>query len=126
MTMAYQRQEGFRFVFSPPIQALLEVMRVNGDTVEMEQSGNALILDVSLKGAKIAIPMDLPMYERNVDISLTFEINPGNSVRVKGYPIWKSKSFSDYQYGIQFTAGTYVQDGLLQEIKEYAKRQKHR
>lgn len=121
MAMTYQRQEGFRYAFTPPLQTTVELMVLNGDTYEIEQGASGLILDISLKGAKIAIPMDLPIENHRVNLALTFEMNHGSPFKVKGHPIWKNRTIRDYQYGILFDPASYSPDSLLQEIKFFAK-----
>jgi len=115
--MVYKRQEGFRFVFDPPINGIYKVMKINN--VEISSSYEVMsIIDISPKGAKLEIDLDF-LYS-NTTISIAFKLNK-KGIHLTGQTVWKKGYAGRVFYGIKFNENSYSETELLKEIKSYSK-----
>lgn len=114
---AYKRQEGFRLSFKESLPCTFTILKIQGRDVESKK-GSIHIINISLKGAKIISPLDLPI--PNTHILLDFVIME-ERISLSGELIWKKNSYNGYMYGVTFDSKTYSVEQLLTGLKNYVK-----
>lgn len=116
--MQYKREEGFRYVFGEPLLAEFSIEHIDGKSTN-SKPGNAKIIDISPKGAKITSKLQIPM-EKGITISLSFTLNEKKFMIISDI-VWRKELFGEYQYGLESKMTNEEQNHLVNELKIYAK-----
>lgn len=118
--MRYKREEAFRFDFSEPIKAFFRINELNGKHVDSSE-GQAKMIDLSMRGMKIATPLDIRISRENhVGVFIHFTLN-GHEYMVQGDIIWKKVHADEYYYGIHFEMDNDMQGTLVADLKAMRK-----
>jgi PilZ domain len=119
--MRYKRDEAFRFEFGVPLPIVFHIDEINGSATN-SSDGKAKMLDLSLKGMKIATFLSLPVdSQHEVKVTVHFVLND-RDYTVQGQLIWKKQRFKEYYYGMKFEVGPELIDALLSDLKIIGKR----
>ncbi|BAU29668.1 PilZ domain-containing protein [Aneurinibacillus soli] len=117
--MQYKRQEGFRLAFPDGLAGTFRILRLEEKNVNSRE-GDALIHDISPKGAKFSTALDLPLYRGELEVSLHFTLYH-EPFDIRGILKWQQEKMGRQVYGMTFLADSYRESELLSELKEYHK-----
>lgn len=117
-SLRFKRNESFRFEFGEPVACEFKIVTAKTES----NPGNGGILDISPKGLKLFISFNLPI-EKKLKVQITFTLNE-SPLTINGFPIWKKKAVSGgFLYGIQLENSKDVEKQLIEELKQFAKRE---
>ncbi|RXT06526.1 PilZ domain-containing protein [Ammoniphilus sp. CFH 90114] len=118
----YRRQEGFRFVFNPPIIGSFQLTHIQGVETNSDKWGFMSVLDISLSGAKLATDLDFPHLKSKIVAKLKIHEHELNLI---GDIVWKKKGVPHCLYGIKFTDASY-KERIFTELKGYRAEKKNK
>ncbi|MFC3885046.1 PilZ domain-containing protein [Bacillus songklensis] len=113
--MRYRREESFRYKFITPLYCFYSI----GNKEEQLKDGK--ILDLSPNGLRLETSIDLPL--ATTSIHLTFGLN-SNSIRVTGDIQWKKTYSKTCIAGLQLQNDEALKQKIINELKEYVKRER--
>ncbi|WP_240376748.1 PilZ domain-containing protein [Bacillus piscicola] len=111
----YRRDEGFRVTFQEPLSASFTILKLKGQDVE-HKTGKLHIIDMSLKGAKVVSPLNLPADGTELLLEFVLDKNPVSAI---GELVWKKGSYQRFTYGVKLNPDTYSDRQLFTELKQY-------
>lgn len=117
--MQYKRKEGFRLAFPDGLVGTFRILRLEEKNVNSRE-GEALIHDISPKGAKFSTALVLPLYRGELEVSLCFTLRH-EPFDIRGILKWQQEKMGRQVYGMTFLADSYRESELLDELKEYHK-----
>ncbi|MGD8188956.1 PilZ domain-containing protein [Brevibacillus ginsengisoli] len=118
--MEYKRKEMFRMVFSNPHKATLRIVEIDGEP-QVQLDETVILVDISLRGAKIECPHQYPADSQQVRLLLQLQLNE-KLISLLGEIVWEKSLGKMNQYGIHFDIDTPIEKDLLWELKLFAKR----
>ncbi|WP_146552397.1 PilZ domain-containing protein [Rummeliibacillus sp. SL167] len=110
--MKYKRKESFRHVFERNVTVEYKVFSEQGKG----KSEFCRLVDLSPSGAKIAMPMNLPVEKQTFQIELDFVLY-AKPISVKGTVKWKLTQNGGYLYGIDLEENEVVEELIISELK---------
>ncbi|AQX55504.1 ABC transporter permease [Bacillus sp. VT 712] len=122
--MQYKREEPFRFTFAKPIVGTFFIKKYDGKDIE-SKLGPLAIIDLSPRGMKLITPLDLPVFQKPIELTVNFSLLDEN-LTITGLAVWKEKSNHEFLYGIEAFTDENQQQLLLDTLKQYAKEYRKR
>ena len=119
--MKYNRDEPFRFTFTPPIPGFFSITRLKGVN-GLSRKGQMELLDISLRGVKFQSSLDLPT-TNEIELLLTFSLNEEEFI-LSGDIVWKQEGYKKYTYGFVFNDDPSLNKRIIEELKKYNKSKK--
>lgn len=119
--MKYNRDEPFRFTFTPPISGFFSITRLRGVNGQ-SRKGQMELLDISPRGVKFQSILDIPK-STDMELVLTFSINEEEFIR-SGNIVWKQEGYKKHTYGFIFHDDPIVNKRIIEELKKYNKSKK--
>lgn len=116
--MKYNRDEPFRFTFTPPISGFFSITRLRGVN-GLSRKGQMELLDISPRGVKFQSILDIPK-SIEMELVLTFSINEEKFMR-SGNIVWKQEWSKNHTYGFIFHDDLIVNKRIIEELKKYNK-----
>ncbi|MGE6378337.1 PilZ domain-containing protein [Peribacillus muralis] len=116
--MKYNRNEAFRFSFSPPLPGFFSIIKVHNQDYE-SRIGNMSVLDISPKGVKFQSNLELHD-NADFELMLTLKLN-GHLIELRGKVIWKQRGSSSYVYGFTLNEDARLEEVIVRELKAYNK-----
>lgn len=115
--MIFKRKEGFRFVFGDSLEADFVIL-IDGKAVDLEgKRVPCQILDISPRGMKIGVNMDLGEYSSQIlQLEILFVLDQ-TEIKAVGEIVWSKTFGSGYQYGIVFYNQTPIEELIIEELK---------
>lgn len=119
--MKYNRDEPFRFAFTPPIPGFFSITRLKGVN-GLSRKGQMELLDISPRGVKFQSTLDLPNTDE-IQLMLTFYLNEEEFI-LKGDIVWKQKGYKKYTYGFALNDDPTLNKQIIEGLKKYNKSKK--
>ena len=120
--MRYNREETFRYEFGRPLDCEFKIINFNGKEMNTH-SGKSKIHDLSPGGLKVSTKLDIPVEGNRIVIQVRFSII--SNITLEGKIVWKKHNYNDdYFYGIDLFVDTEVKDKLVDELKNFVKKEK--
>lgn len=121
--MKYKREEYFRFTFGEPLQAQFKIKKINNEIVKSSK-GKAEIIDLSPAGLKFSSELRIDEAKRNnIEVIINFKLNDLD-LSIKGVIVWVKEKYDMFEYGIEFLPDQEIAGNLIEELKEFAKKEK--
>ncbi len=116
----YRRQDGFRLAFKEPLPAYFTILQIKGKEVESKK-GTIHLFDMSLKGAKIFSPLEIPTPKTQIQLECVI---CEEQISLVGELIWRKASHKGFIYGMTFDASSYWDRHLLEVLQNYVRQNK--
>jgi len=120
--MHFKREEPFRFLFETPIVGTFSIAKYDNKEID-SKPGPLSVIDLSPKGIKIITPLDLPIFNHQIQLKISFYLNE-KPIHITGLCVWKEKRHTEYLYGIEAFNDMEEQAILITELKTYAKKKR--
>ncbi|WP_285766420.1 PilZ domain-containing protein [Peribacillus sp. SI8-4] len=116
--MKYNRNEAFRFSFSPPLPGFFSITKV-ANLEHESRIGPMSVLDISPRGVKFQTPLNLHE-DADFELMLTLKLND-HHLGLRGKILWKQQGPSSFVYGFSMNAEEELEEIIVQELKAYRK-----
>ena len=119
--MYYKRNEPFRYTFGKPLEAVIETIRKEEDTLTSNGKWEVLLLDISPNGMKIVSSTNMNLPEDS-QIRIAFKLNE-TQFELDGKVSWKkARGLHHFEYGIVENNSDFIKNLLISELKAYSKK----
>jgi hypothetical protein len=115
----YKRQESFRYTFYPPIKGTFQIVKKDGQPLDMKP-GAAEIIDLSPNGLRLSSDLHIPIRGAKLEVIVTFTLNE-TPLSLYGSFVWKKPISTSFHYGVECTNSFDTQEMIIREIKQYIK-----
>lgn len=118
--MPYSRRgEAFRYNFAIPVKGEFKITKIDGVEVE-SGAGELKIIDISLHGAKISAPYDFHVEEKNIELTLQFQVM-SILFLIPGQLVYHERHVDGHRYGVHLHTDESTREQLVSELKAYAR-----
>lgn len=119
--MNFKRQEGFRFVFNEPIDAMFRLM-ING--ASNNETYDCKILDISPRGIKMFSEAKFGEYLNHTTLQIEVQfVLDVTMIRATGEIAWSKPYANGNQFGVLFHAREDIDELIISEMKRRRKRE---
>lgn len=118
--MLFKRDEAFRYSFAEPLPVHFQIVMVDDHAVTSTE-GDAIMLDLSLEGAKLSTELDLHKRDHEfIRLGLFFTLY-GKNFDLLGDVVWEKHLGRQKQYGIHLLVDDEEKQRLLIALKQFVK-----
>ncbi|MGG0655043.1 PilZ domain-containing protein [Rummeliibacillus pycnus] len=114
--MKFKRKESFRHALERNVTAECKIPSIKEDNEVIVETESCRLVDLSPSGARIAMPVSLPVEDHPLNVELNFVLY-AKPICVEGMIKWKRMQGDEFLYGIDLEADEVMMELIISELK---------